>query len=195
MNFQTPLCELAYKYKTDKCPQIHHFYTTFYYELFKDSIESVKKVVEIGIGHPDQFLTDDYRIGASLKMWRDFFPNAQIYGADILPSTMFQDNRIETILCDETKTADLENLIKHTGSDIDLFIDDGLHARGIQINTCLTLMPLLQDKVVYVIEDIYHPQHIMRRLGGMYSCELIEGIKRRGKRSSDKLIIVRKINK
>lgn len=42
----TELCELAYKYGTDKCPQIKHFYTPYYYKLFKDRRLSVKKVLE-----------------------------------------------------------------------------------------------------------------------------------------------------
>lgn len=32
-----------------------------------------------------------YRPGASLRVWRDFFPNAVIYGWDIDPSAMVYD--------------------------------------------------------------------------------------------------------
>lgn len=171
MEFKTPLCELAYKYGTDKCPQISHPYTPFYYELFKDKIDSVKKVVEMGIGSRStmHYHQDHYVTGASLYMWRDFFPNAMVYGADILPETMIKSERIETFLCDETKKEDLEKLIAKTGTDIDVFVDDGAHARPLQIELCRTIMPMLKKEVIYIIEDVMWPNHVARALKE-YNC-------------------------
>ena len=152
----TELCEIAFKYGTDKCPRIGHTYTPFYHELLKDKRESIKKVLEIGIGYKRSWhiKLEQYVIGASLYMWRDFFPNAHIYGADIVPETLFQDERISTFLCDETKKGDLEKLIEKTGSDIDLFIDDGSHVLADQMFLCKTMMPLLKKDVIYIIEDV-----------------------------------------
>jgi len=162
----TELCKLADKYGADKCPQIAHPYTPYYYEIFKDKKDSVKKVLEIGIGtanymhhHPKHYVK-----GASLRMWRDFFPNAQIYGADVLPEAMFEDERIKTFMCDERKKEDLEKLIKNTGSDIDIFIDDALHSRPIQVELCKTMMPLLKKDVIYIIEDVMQPGLMSRQL-------------------------------
>jgi hypothetical protein len=74
-----PLSELAFKYLSDKCPQIKHSYTPFYYDLLKDKRNSIKKVLEIGIGSVEESTKwRPYRAGSSLIMWRDFFPNAQI---------------------------------------------------------------------------------------------------------------------
>jgi len=166
----TPLCKLAYKYKTDKCPQIAHHYTPFYYELLKDRRESVKKVLELGIGYITvRNIKMGYIIGSSLYMWRDFFPNAQIYGIDIVPTSIFQDDRIETFLYDETKKEDLEDLIKKTGSDIDLLVDDGSHKTDDQIFAAKTLMPLLDKGVTYIIEDVGFNRRIMRELSD-YDC-------------------------
>ena len=149
------LDSLALRYGSDKCPRIKHSYTEFYYELFKDRRKSVKKVVEIGIGSPENMNHyPGYKMGASLYMWRDFFPNAQIYGADILPELMFEDRRIKTFVCDQTISMELVLLIKQTGSDIDLFIDDGCHDPMVQLFTCLTVVPLLDKKSVYVTEDV-----------------------------------------
>ena len=49
----TKLCKLAYKYGTDKCPQIHHSYTPFYYELLNPKRNEIKKFVELGIGNSE----------------------------------------------------------------------------------------------------------------------------------------------
>ena len=166
----TPLCEIAYKYGTDKCPQIKHVYTPYYYKLFNERKRIVKKVLEMGIGNYkdmkhvdtcyDPALKRTYHRGASLHMWREFFPNALIYGADVLPDTMFTDERITTYLCDETKDNELRELIRKVGSDTDLFVDDGLHTKEAQIYMAQTVMPLLDKDVTYIIEDVGFPDHI-----------------------------------
>lgn len=198
----TPLCQLAYHYGTDKCPQIKHAYTPFYYQLFKNKRRKVKKVLEMGIGgckHDwtttnvvyDPNLKRQYHRAASLYMWRDFFPNAQIYGADIAPETLVEDERIKTYLCDERKKEDVEQLIKHTGADIDMFIDDGSHRSADQIFLARTVLPLLDRKTLYIIEDARHDNLITSGLSG-YNCEIppLSGRRRRDTR----LIIVKRLS-
>ena len=47
--------------------------------------------MEIGVYH-----------GNSLKVWKDYFPNAEIYGIDIDPSCKkFEDERTKIIICDQ----------------------------------------------------------------------------------------------
>lgn len=193
----TELCKIAYKYGTDKCPKIHHSYTPFYYEFLKNKQQSIKKVLELGVGRPTDMVwrrSRHYQMGASLYMWRDFFPNAQIYGADILPETVFRDDRIETFLCDERKKKDMEALIEKTGSDIDLFIDDGSHATRHQIFACLTLMPLLKKDVIYIIEDVKHPDTLKKALNE-YDCYMPDLIciqaRRRNPRKDNLIMIVK----
>jgi len=171
----TLLCEIAYKYGTDKCPKVYHSYTPFYYELLKDKQQTIKKVLELGIGYQDNIrhVSKEYQKGASLYMWRDFFPNAQIYGADINSNTLFKDERIETFLCDERKPIHLKKLIERTGSDIDLFIDDGSHLRSNQIRTCKTLMPLFQKDVIYIIEDSKRTEFVRESLSE-YDCQIFK---------------------
>ena len=167
----TPLCEIAYKYRTDKCPQIFHTYTPVYYEMFKD--KPFKKVLELGIGTMKTMKhVDKYIIGASLKMWRDFFPNAQIYGVDYVPEVLFEEERIKTFLVDTRNEEELKELIKKTGSDIDLVIDDGPHNGLLQMQTARTLMPLLDKKVIYIIEDVISTRLIRSHLKE-YDVEII----------------------
>lgn len=183
------LCEIAYKYGTDKCPQLKHEYTPFYYELLKDKKQSFKKIFEMGIGYEDTMMhVEEYQTGASLYMWREFFPNAHIYGADISPEAIFQDDRITTFVCDERNKEEIEEIIKKVGSDIDLFIDDGSHNKDDQIFLCQTVMPMLKKDVIYIIEDVIYSDTIPRKLP-QYDCEL--------KRFSnnEKIIIVKNKNK
>lgn len=191
-NFETPLCELAYKYRSDKCPQIKHHYTPFYYNYFLERKDEIKKVLEIGVGDNIEMNwtgISDYQTGASLRMWRDFFPNAQVYGFDIEERMMFKDDRIETFLGDQTKAEDLKNLLEKTGTDIDIVIDDGSHLPDDQVFSCKFLMPLLKKDVIYIIEDVGHPE-IAERLQD-YDC-WVPGFKTRARRD-DRLLLVKNI--
>lgn len=160
---ETPLCELAFKYGTDKCPQIFHTYTPVYYELLKDL--NPKKVLELGIGtsYTMRHVTG-YLPGASLRMWRDFFPNAQVYGVDISKESMFEEDRITTFLMDTRSEEDMTRLIKTIGSDIDLVVDDGPHDSTSQINTARMLLPQLKEGVIYIIEDVKSARRVVQAL-------------------------------
>jgi len=189
MNEKTELCDIAFKYKCDKCPEIKHFYTRHYYKMFNPIRNEVKKVLEIGIGHKDTIRDSDreYVTGASLFMWRDFFPNAQIYGVDIEPKCIFQDERIETSILDQSNEQQLTDLIKRIGSDIDIVIDDGSHRPAHQVFTCRILMPLLKKDVIYVIEDVKSSKYCLYGLR-RFDVEVVDNF-RRGHRD-DRLLIV-----
>lgn len=195
---ETPLCELAYKYGTDKCPRIKHGYTPHYYSLFKDIRNSVKMIFEMGIGYYkgiekadltyDPGLKRWYQRGASLKMWRDFFPNAQVVGADVQPATLFKEKRIKTYLCDQTNEKQVRDLLKIIGKKIDIFIDDGSHNKDHQVLLAETALPFLKKDVIYIIEDVTYPEYISQQLT-KYDCEVVDG----GKRwRDDHLVIVKK---
>ena len=122
MQYITPLCEIAYKYGTDKCPQVNGaYYTSFYWDLLKDKRQTFRKILELAVGSRVtlQRVPKQYQRGASLRMWRDFFPNAQIYGVDISPSAIFQDERIKTFLINTRDTEGMIKLIETIGPDID----------------------------------------------------------------------------
>jgi len=160
---ETPLCKIAYKHKTDKCPRIRHFYTPFYYELLKN--KPIKKVLEMGIGTMETMgHVSKYKIGASLYMWQEFFPEAQIFGADISPKAMIRGKRIKTYICDETDEKQIKRLVNKVGSDVDLFIDDASHFVSHQIYLAKTILPLLKKDVIYIIEDVGMPDHVKKAL-------------------------------
>ena len=172
MQKKDPLSELAFKYQSDKCPKIRHPYTPFYYKILKDKQESIRKVLEIGVGYKEMEKERNYCTGASLLMWRDFFPNAQIYGIDIREDAQCNHKRIKSYICDQANGEGLKNLIKHIGSDIDLILDDGSHITNDQIFSCLTLMALVKIDVIYIIEDVKEPDIILKTLNIKYKCWL-----------------------
>lgn len=154
----TPLCELARRHGSDKYGR-KHSYTGWYFSEFAARRETVRTVVEIGVG-----------TGASLRMWRDFFPNARIYGADNDPARVFSEERIEVWPCDQASAAHLGGLLALTGPDVDLFIDDGSHVPAHQAFTFLTVFPQLEPGAVYVVEDVTVPAMPADNYYG-YPCE------------------------
>jgi len=187
---ETELCKLAYKYGSDRCPRIKHHYTPYYYELFKDRRNDIKKLLEIGVGFKEDMahVPNHYVTGAGLYMWRDFFPNAQIYGIDVEPTCIFEVDRIKTFLRSQSRVHDLVKVIRETGTDIDIVIDDGSHLTSDQVFTCQTLMPMLQKDVIYIIEDLNESREVIKRLG-MFNAEVINFENR--KTLDDRLVVVR----
>lgn len=170
------LTKLAIKYGTDKWGSKHH-YTPHYYKLFQNKAKRkrVKKVLEIGVGE-----------GAGLRMFRDFFTNATIYGAEIDPKRVFGEERIAVALCDQAKKEDLIFLFTIIGLDIDLVIDDGSHKPEDQVFTCLSTLPRLKKGCIYVIEDVADLS-ILEPIKQFYKPEVIEC----GKRYDDRLVVIK----
>ena len=154
---------LAEKYGSDKCPSILHTYTPVYNSLFKDIRTTTKSVLEIGIGHFEmmsEIVGDSYKPGASLRMWREYFPNANIYSCDIVEKVIFQDDRIHTWLANQRQPASLDYLmtkIQEMGTEtIDIIVDDGSHMLTDQTISFITLWKYLSPGGLYVIEDVCH---------------------------------------
>ena len=95
---KTELCLLFEEYRADKCEAIGHNYSVDYFELLNPIKHTLTNMLEIGIGNAPLMnpYVSNYIPGASIKAWRDFFPNATVYAVDILEDVMFEDDRIKT---------------------------------------------------------------------------------------------------
>ena len=159
---KTDLCLLFEKYGSDKCDQIFHTYSRFYYSIFLPRQNSVKNFLEIGIGTKRLMIPivgSEYQEGASLKGWRDFFPNATIYGLDINKSVLFEDDRIKCYHVDQSKESSLiktsqQIFQENSISSFDAIIDDGSHILEHMICSMRTMSQFLIRGGIYIIEDI-----------------------------------------
>lgn len=150
----TELHSLALKWGTDKAL----YYADFYNELLKDRRESTKKVLEFGIGYPELMSEPaaragitDYRTGASLFMWEEYFPNAQIYALDNNPATLINQGRIKSFWCDQSRSETYPRT--EIGWDFDLIIEDGSHFKSDQILCAVELAPQIAMDGIYIVED------------------------------------------
>jgi hypothetical protein len=158
---ETPLCILAFNNKTDKCPKIKHTYTPYYYDILSPIKNTCKNVLEFGIGFNNY--THGALHGGSLKMWKEFFPNALLVGLDFNKDLLFKDDRIDTFFTDQKSEEILINTKKEIfnkyptilSDKFDLILDDGSHDYEDQIRSINIYWDCLKVDGYYIIEDIY----------------------------------------
>ena len=98
-----------------------------------------------------------------MRLWRDFFPKAQIIGIDIDSDILFEEDRISTYHCDQTCSDSIENfceLVSLSPSSIDIIIDDGLHEFHAGKSLFEAMNKYLAMDGIYVIEDIIPSDYI-----------------------------------
>lgn len=126
------LLELAEKYGTDK---LTHGYIPFYERYLP---KNPKKILEIGV-----------KEGKSIRMWREYFPDAEIHGLDL-----FQEHPvppIEHVTFWTGNQLDYKILEKLRNENFDLIIEDGSHNSRDQM---ITFFGLFNGKQ-YFIEDLH----------------------------------------
>jgi len=154
------LADLIKKYNSDK---FTHGYTHVYESVFKNIRHNPINFLEIGIGTmiPNVHSTmvhvfgenGNYKPGASLRAFRDYFINGKIYGVDVQKDCVINDeDRICTYLFDSTIKTNCENTLKDLRFDI--IIDDGDHTDTSQEATFRNLWPFLKKGGYYFIEDV-----------------------------------------
>ncbi len=134
------LDNLAIEHGTDKSSN-GHWYTRHYQEFFSLGRTQIGAVLEVGIGS-----------GASLKVWRDYFPNAWIYGMDFNPMNEDLGPRVKTYIVDQTDCEGITNIFKF--SKLEIIIEDASHDQDKTFDTLDCLFPLLNPRGWYVIEDM-----------------------------------------
>lgn len=154
------LDELMKKYYTDKC-SLDHNYVPFYEELLNPIKNKKLKMLEIGIYRPP---VDSVRQeAASLKTWYDYLPKAEIYAIDLDDFSNINNDRIKTFVCNHDSKEDLENLIKQTGSEFDIILEDGSHMTRSNQFIVGQLFKHVKSGGVYIIEDLHtsYIQHFL----------------------------------
>ena len=123
-----------------------HNYADLYDLLFRMHRHEVRLLVECGIAH-----------GASLRMWRDYFPKARILGFDVVKEYLFTEERIETFLCDQTSPESIAEFVRKSNlqvGSVNVIIDDGLHEFHAGVSLFEGLNKYLADSGFYIVEDV-----------------------------------------
>jgi hypothetical protein len=139
------LSYLADTHMSDKNKAGHNYIPEYDFWLKDRQIDSM---VEVGFGN-----------GASPKMWREYYPKADIYVMELFgkefentwhsPRT---DNIGVNIIAGDATLAETWSNIP---DNLDMIIDDGSHIPSQQISTLFIGLNKLKSKGLYIIEDVY----------------------------------------
>jgi hypothetical protein len=141
------LQEIGLKYKTDKAT--HHKFCDVYEVFLKDIKNNNLNFLEIGVLN-----------GASLKMWEEYLPNSNIYGADIYDKSFLNNDRIKTFILNQEDEKELNNI----NMKFDIIVDDGGHTMLQQQITLKTMINKLNPGGIYILEDL-HTSNLDRKHG------------------------------
>jgi hypothetical protein len=131
--------EIGLKYECDKVSR--HKYHELYPNIFDKFKNEDINLFEIGVCE-----------GKSLKVWKEFYPNCNVFGLDI-KREIFNDD-VKIFKGDQSNINDLINVVNQIPK-CDIIIDDGSHVPEHQLKTFYYLFEnLLKDGGTYVIEDV-----------------------------------------
>jgi len=142
--FYMSLRELVDNARTDK--DTTRSYLQLYDTLFNGKKETATDIFEIGIC-----------MGGSVKLWYDYFVNANIYSVDIIPiknvwEEIRNKERIKLGRFDAYDESFVNSHLKNIKFDI--ILDDGPHTL-LSMRKCIKLyLPLLKEDGILVIEDV-----------------------------------------
>jgi hypothetical protein len=135
-----------------------HNYTPVYEAYLGGYRERVFSLVEIGLGVKGdrweaKIVQGRNTGGASVKMWREYFPRAYIYGLDVNECGYLDDERTRTFVADQGNVEDLAAFVEAVPS-FDVVMDDGSHRPDHQQISLDFLFPRLSPGGLYFIEDL-----------------------------------------
>jgi hypothetical protein len=134
--------ELSVRYQNQK-GSIWHNYMRIYDGYFEPIRNEVKSILEIGIAG-----------GSSLKIWRDYFPNAMVHGIDVgVDYKKFNADRIKVHIGSQQDFCFLSDLMRKIGP-VDIVIDDGGHVLQYQVCSLLYLIEWVKKGGYYIVEDV-----------------------------------------
>ena len=137
-----------------------HNFTDVYAAYMEKNRDKKISLLEVGLGvtgdsWQSNIVHGRNSGGASIKMWYDYFPNADIYGIDVNPCSYLDNDRVKTFVVDQGNPKELDKFIETTkGVEFDYIIDDGSHRADHQQITLDLLFHKVKSGGVYFIEDL-----------------------------------------
>ena len=138
----TDLCRIAERHDTDKDTG----FTSVYHALLSHVREAPLRLLEIGLYN-----------GGSLRMWREYLPNATLHGIDVDRRTLAYEQEIpgtKVRLVDQADARTLRAFVAELGGSYDVILDDGGHTMEQQIVSFEVLFPHVVSGGIYIIEDL-----------------------------------------
>lgn len=134
------LYDIAVKHGTDKAI---HGYCDFYHKKFESRRNEPLNFLELGVFN-----------GASLRTWREYFPNATIHGVDIKTNRCGDTTGCNLHTLDVNDKNALIKLATEHGP-FDVILDDASHTMKHQQRAFDILWSYVKPSGMYIIEDLH----------------------------------------
>lgn len=149
------LKKLFDQYGSDKGDSNHNYHWLYGAIL---GTRNASAVLEIGLGTNNEDIVSNMSRygtpGASLRAFREFLPDAHIYGADVDRRILFQEERVSTYFVDQTDLDSFVELSAAVPDELDLIIDDGLHTPNANLAALVFGLGRLKAGGSFLVEDI-----------------------------------------
>ena len=151
VNSNKTLKQLVNNVKTDK--NTGHSYLDLYQQLLFSKKNTAKNILEIGIGYPGDN-------GGSIKLWCDYFVNANIYALDIQHINDIWDeiknkNRINLFTSiDAYDEINFKKLFLDKNIKFDMMLDDGPHSLESMKQFIKLYSQIMTEDGILMIEDL-----------------------------------------
>jgi len=140
--------EIVDNIRTDK--NTTHSYLPLYQNLLISKKETAKNVLEVGICY-----------GGSIKLWYDFFTNANVYGIDIINDFDIWEGiknkeRIKLLTSKDAYNEDffIANFLYKKNIKFDFMLDDGPHTLESMKQFIKLYSQIMTDDGILIIEDV-----------------------------------------
>lgn len=127
-------------YYTDK--NTVHSYLPVYQKLFGH--RNIENILEIGV-----------QLGGSIKLWSDYFQNANVFGIDLTDELIRLDIKNKKnifLFFGDAYTQNMANKLDNVKFDI--IIDDGSHTLDSMKAAINLYLPKLKNDGIFIIEDV-----------------------------------------
>ena len=187
------MSDIAKKYPTDK-DFTHNYFNAVYEKYFSPIRDEVKKFCEIGVGG---FWQDAGWVpGNSLKVWDEYFPNAEILGLDIKSFDLTSQGKVTVDYIDQSNKELVDEYASKL-TEYDIILDDGSHVMYDQQITMASFFKSLKSGGIFVMEDLHSSPEVRipekNSIWGwgdptkITTLEMLESFKNTGKIISDYL--------
>jgi len=141
------LHEIGLRHGTDKADDNHAFKGESYLHVYAQYFQPIRAL-------PISFLELGVKSGASLRMWKEYFPRGEIHGVDIDPSCRrHAEDRIVVHTLSQDDEAGLTEIARAAGG-FDIVLDDCSHINSLTLASHAILWPHVRPGGFYVIEDL-----------------------------------------
>lgn len=141
------LHEIGMRHGTDKGDSDHTFRGESYLHVYAGYLGPIRSfpltMLELGV-----------KTGASLRMWKEYFPHGRIHGVDIDPECRRHcEERIEVHTLSQDDAPGLTSIAEATGG-FDVVLDDCSHINSLTLASHRILWPHVRPGGFYIIEDL-----------------------------------------